>query len=262
MKRILLLFSLFLLINIGYCQKDSVLTKDSISKIKKIERKKANDFIINAFGKEAFDNYFRIGRVEFYKKTHTELPEKNIHFLSYFVTYKYIGGMYNVSIDVDSSLILSSISDYNYSIISYNLHIRGFETDEESKVYVIHDKLKDSCFFYNQEVIPPFLLQRDTNNFISNEQLLKIIQKEYSRKATWNNLSQKYSAKIDYFPIHNTYVYNIKIILKESKLRNYVKYKVLIIDAYNGKIMKKFIYKEPRIIDTGRIFIDNKVNIE
>ncbi len=237
-----------------------VLPQDSIVKIKKQERKKANEFIFKTVGKEAFYSYFKPERVNFFKKAESEISKStNKYFFRFF---KYSGKSHpNVSI-IDSNFLIAYASDFNYSIISYNLIIRGFSTEENSRIYIIHDVKKDSCYFYQPEIIPQFILKKDTNNFITNEQLLKIIQQKYSKRATWEKLAWKSNTKICYFPKRNIYVFDVEIIIRTSKIWNYIKYKRLIVNAYTGEILGIKKYKRPRLVQLGLLYRDDEKQID
>jgi hypothetical protein len=252
MKPILLLFSLFLLFNVGYCQKDSVLTKDSISKIKKLERKKANDFIIKTFGKEAFDNYFNIERVGFYKTPNPQELEqyKNCKEVWPFLC-SYDFNHQSFFKKYDRKFINTSLSNYDYVIFSYNLTIRGFSTDELSRIYLVHDILNDSFYFYQPERIPPFIMNKNTNNFITNELLLKIIQGYYSRLSTWKKVDEKTDITLRYSSKCNIYVFEIKKVLKKGRKGLIKKYRNIIVDAYNGDIVDDYITDGISFGDSG-----------
>jgi len=252
MKQILLLLSIFLPILTGYCQKDSILTKDSISKIKKLEREKANDFIINAFGKEAFDNYFKPNRVDFYKTPNSQELEqyKNCKGVWPFLCLYDFYHQYFAEKD-DRKYMNTSLSNYNYVISSYNLTLRGFSTDELSQIYLIHDIYKDSLFFYQPERIPPFIMNKNPNNFITNELLLKIVQGHYSRLSTWKKINEKTEITFRYSSKCDIYVFEIIIILKKDRQGNIKKLRDLIIDAYNGNIVDDIITDKIHIEGSG-----------
>ncbi len=252
MKRILLIFSLFLLVNVGYCQKDSTLTKDSISKIKKMERKKANDFIINIVGKEAFGNYFKPNRVDFYKTPNSQELEhyENCKGVWPFLCLYDFNHQSFFEKD-DRKYMNTSSPNYNYIISSYNLTIRGFSTDELSHIYVVHDILKDSLYFYQPERIPPFIMNKSTNNFITNELLLNIIQSYYTRLSTWKKVNEKTEITFRYSSKCNIYVFEILIILKKDRKGNIKKFRNIIIDAYNGNIVDDNITNKIHIEGSG-----------
>lgn len=260
MKIATLILSILFSINIGYSQSDLVLPQDSIVKIKKQERKKANEFIIKTVGKETFYSYFKPERVEFFKKA--DSIKLNCTYNCFFVFLKYIGKSRSYVDIEDRSFLISNASDFNYSIISYNLNIRGFSTEESSRIYIIHDVNKDSCYFYQPEIIPPFILKRDTNNFITNEQLLKIIQQKYSKRATWKKLAWKSNTKICYFPKRNIYIFDVEIRIKTSKILNYIKYKRLVVNAYTGEVLGIKKYKRPRLVQVGLLYPDNEESID
>lgn len=252
MKRILPLFSLFLLINVGYCQKDSILTKDSISKIKKLEWKKANNFIIKTVGKEAFDNYFEPNRVQFYKTPNSQELEQyeNCKGVWPFLCLYDFNHQSFFEKD-DRKYMNTSVSNYNYVITSYNLIIRGFSTDELSQIYLVHDILKDSPFFYQPERIPPFIMNKSTNNFITNELLLEIIQGYYSRLSTWKKVNEKAIITFRYSSKCNIYVFEINIILKKDRKDNIKKFRNIIMDAYNGNIVDDYVTEGISIEGSG-----------
>jgi len=125
-------------------------------------------------------------------------------------------------------------------MVSYNLQIRGFYTDKYSRIYLVYNSLKDSCYFYQPTKIPHFILNKDTNNFIPNEKLLEIIKQSYHKKITWEKFLNKHSIYIKYSSKFNTYVFDIHIYLKINRKGLIKKIRNIVIDAYTGKVLDDF----------------------
>jgi hypothetical protein len=265
-KILTLILSILFSISFGFGQNYYKINKDSIPKIRKHELDKANEFVIKTVGKEAFDSYFKSKKIGLYQKIDSTFLIQNSDALdfSFFSFYSFSNRLRSSRKDIDSNFVLADILDCTHSIISYSLNIRGYNTGSFQFVYVIHDLKMDSCYFYKPERIPPFILKRDTNNFISNKQILEIVKQSISKKAIVRFFYYKsyFYGEIHYFPKHNTYIFQITVILKRSKIRNFIKYKILIIDAYSGKLYGDFNFKNPLKIDCENIKPDKEYFID
>lgn len=243
MKRFVLLFFYMIATNGGYCQKESTSTIDSITKIKDYYQKKADDFIVNNIGIEAFHRYFIPHEVAFYEPRDSAflLSKNKPDYYFMFCPYEFHQGCficYNSKADIEYHE--TSFSECRVAIINYNIIIRGFQTLGKP-INVIYNPSKDSCYFYNTECIPPFISNHDSINLITNEKLLEIIQKNHSKKTKMVDLTNKYYIHLEYVHEKKSYVFVFEDIIKYgTNFRRPKKTKHIIIDAYSGIVLEQY----------------------